>query len=321
MENTYAATQTFLVNVALAEFSKLHPISNELHDEVHRCAYLKVLKDGEVFVSKGEYCREFFFVCHGLLIYNSTHNGKMFTTAFCKTGDYGTSISGLYGRQPSDDHIYSLGDTLLMVIGTDDMERWYGIYPAVNIIMRQMFEQNLKVAHGRANLIRMGTAKEKYAYYKNKKPEYVDTVPLEVIASFLGIKPSTLDKVIKEEGKNKVKETKEKELYNSLLRYMAEKKPYLSERMTLKKLAKDMRQTPHRISELVNKNSRLNFNDFVNGYRVAYIVDKLKHPASWKHLKLETLGITAGFRSRSSFYAVFKKHMGVSPSAYISQEG
>lgn len=314
-----AATKTFLVNAAIAAFEKLHPVSQAMRKEVHECTYFKILQDGEVLVEHGGFCREFFVVCHGLLIYSSLYNGKSFTTAFCKPGDHGTSISGLYGAAPSEDRIHAIGQTLLLLIGTDDIQRWYGIYPETNVIMRRLFEQNLKIAHGRANVIRIGTAKEKYAYYKRNKQEYIDAVPLEAIASFLGMKTSTLEQVIKEEESTKARESEAKSLYERLLGYMAEKRPYLSENLTLKKLAGAIGQKPHHISELVNKNGKMNFNDFVNGYRIAYVLEKLKHPEAWKHLKLETLGKSAGFKSRSSFYAVFKKHMGVSPSVYFQQ--
>ncbi|MEL6193742.1 MAG: helix-turn-helix domain-containing protein, partial [Bacteroidota bacterium] len=58
-----------------------------------------------------------------------------------------------------------------------------------------------------------------------------------------------------------------------------------------------------------------NFSDYVNAYRVEEVIRLLNHPdfASYSFL---ALGLEAGFNSKSTFFSVFKKMTGKTPSEY-----
>ena len=55
--------------------------------------------------------------------------------------------------------------------------------------------------------------------------------------------------------------------------------------------------------------------DFVNSYRVEEVQRRLVDPSS-AHLTVLAIGLEAGFNSKSSFNAVFKKHTKMTPSQY-----
>jgi AraC-like DNA-binding protein len=60
------------------------------------------------------------------------------------------------------------------------------------------------------------------------------------------------------------------------------------------------------------------FNDFINEYRVEYIVKRL-HSDDWRGLTLEGLAFEAGFSSRTTFFLAFKKVHNMSPSQYVNK--
>ena len=310
----------FLVSQVLQQFALLHPVSQALQEEMYQYAYLVELADGEVLLEQGAFSKTFYMVCEGLLICESSRNRKKITTWFSKPGDCATSVSGLYGLAPSAERIYAYSKTLLVAIDVAHVQRWYELYPESNVIMRKVFELYFQAAQNRASIVRMGTAQEKYAYYKKSQPDYVAAVPVEAVASYLGMKTSTLAYIIKEEEKQFRKDAHIAQDYKKLLQYLEEDKAYLQDSLTLKDLALQLEKSPHRLSELINKKSGKNFNDFINSYRISYIQERLKNKEEWQHLKLEALGREAGFKSRSSFFSVFKKHLGISPAAYISGE-
>jgi AraC-like DNA-binding protein len=53
----------------------------------------------------------------------------------------------------------------------------------------------------------------------------------------------------------------------------------------------------------------------VNGYRVAAFLERL-NDANYSNLSLVGIATDVGFSSKSSFYATFKKHKGVTPTEY-----
>lgn len=101
-----------------------------------------------------------------------------------------------------------------------------------------------------------------------------------------------------------------------LLAFMTTSEPYLDSELSLAALSDQVAMTPREVSELVNQSLGLHFFDFVNGYRVRKAQELLL--ATPRRSVLEVL-YTVGFNSKSSFNTAFKKHAGLTPSAYRSQ--
>jgi AraC-like DNA-binding protein len=64
----------------------------------------------------------------------------------------------------------------------------------------------------------------------------------------------------------------------------------------------------------------MNFNDFVNYYRVQAVVEKLKM-GEQKTQTLLSIAYDCGFNSKATFNRAFKKAMGTSPKNWMEQEG
>jgi AraC-like DNA-binding protein len=62
----------------------------------------------------------------------------------------------------------------------------------------------------------------------------------------------------------------------------------------------------------------MNFSEFLNFHRIEKVKEFLKSSEAKKYT-LVTLAEVAGFNSKSSFNATFKKMVGVTPSAYKNQ--
>jgi AraC-like DNA-binding protein len=106
-----------------------------------------------------------------------------------------------------------------------------------------------------------------------------------------------------------------RDLLNSLLAHMDTEKPYHRGDLTLQDLADALGVAPHLLTEVLNTRLERSFYDFVNGYRVREVQARIADPAS-AHLSLLAIGLEAGFNSKSTFNAAFKKHAGQTPSEY-----
>ncbi|MGI6394157.1 MAG: ligand-binding sensor domain-containing protein [bacterium] len=96
---------------------------------------------------------------------------------------------------------------------------------------------------------------------------------------------------------------------------MKKEKPYKNQDLTLPELAEKLGLSPNILSQVINTNYGKNFYNFINTYRVDEVVELMKTP-SMKNRSILDLAYEAGFKSKTTFNAVFKKQMEVTPSEY-----
>ena len=102
--------------------------------------------------------------------------------------------------------------------------------------------------------------------------------------------------------------------YEQLLTLMKDEKPYQDSDLHLKDLAKMMNVSSAILSQVINQNAAMNFNDFVNRYRI----EEARRLLSNKELLVKQVMYDSGFNSTSTFNEVFKKSTGMNPSKYRS---
>lgn len=103
-----------------------------------------------------------------------------------------------------------------------------------------------------------------------------------------------------------------------LLQFMEEEKPYLNGKLSLKEVAEKINISTNHLSQVINENLEKNFFDFVNGYRLDLVKQKIKNPSN-KKFTLLSLAYECGFNSKSSFNSIFKKHEGMTPSEFLNK--
>ena len=96
---------------------------------------------------------------------------------------------------------------------------------------------------------------------------------------------------------------------------MKSHKYYLNQDLTIYDLSKEMEIPPRLLSTCINQKIGVNFNEWVNNYRVEKALDLLKDPSKI-HYSIEGIGEDAGFKSRSAMYTAFKKMTGHSPGHF-----
>lgn len=69
------------------------------------------------------------------------------------------------------------------------------------------------------------------------------------------------------------------------------------------------------LSSMVNAIIKRSFIDYINGCRLADVKKNL-HSEEFEHYTIVSVGLEAGFNSKSAFYTAFKKHTGLTPSRF-----
>jgi AraC-like DNA-binding protein len=88
--------------------------------------------------------------------------------------------------------------------------------------------------------------------------------------------------------------------------------------LSLDKLARILGHPARQVSQVINSESGKSFKQFINEFRV----DKAKsllNDQTQQSLSIEVIALLCGFRSRSTFYEVFRKETGMSPGDFRSR--
>jgi len=106
------------------------------------------------------------------------------------------------------------------------------------------------------------------------------------------------------------------EIEETVRKHLEEKKSFLQHGYTLKMFSEETQIPVHYLSGFINKYYKMNFNDFINEYRIIFSIDKLLKK-EWMYKKLETIANEAGFNNRNTFISAFKKVTGIKPSEFL----
>lgn len=103
--------------------------------------------------------------------------------------------------------------------------------------------------------------------------------------------------------------------HEDLLRLMENQKPYQKLDLQLGDLAESLSISPGYLSQIIKEKEGRNFFEFVNHYRVEAVKRCLVNP-EYQQYSIMGIALECGFKSKSTFYPLFKQYTGYTPSAY-----
>lgn len=131
----------------------------------------------------------------------------------------------------------------------------------------------------------------------------------QLIAKLTAVKLKQISK------KNVLTITNDNGYYKELNYLLETEKIYQNPELSLNSVAERLNISQTYLSQMVNTLTDVNFSEYINTYRVEQSKKFLTH-ASYSRYPILSIGLEAGFNSKSSFYAAFKKQTGTTPSQY-----
>jgi AraC-like DNA-binding protein len=101
----------------------------------------------------------------------------------------------------------------------------------------------------------------------------------------------------------------------SLNAYVENEKVYLNPEISLEILSKSVNIPRHHISQVINLQLNVNFNDYINLQRVEHAKRELLNPSK-QHLTIAAIAFESGFNSISTFNEAFRKNTAMTPSEF-----
>jgi len=110
----------------------------------------------------------------------------------------------------------------------------------------------------------------------------------------------------------------DKEIFDKINLKMIDEQLYLDPELSLESMSQSINVNPKALSKAINNMAEMNFNNFVNDYRIKEAVRILASPQKADYV--EKLYVKVGFASRAPFYVAFKKNTGLSPAEFKSAQ-
>lgn len=158
-----------------------------------------LLKKGEVFLEEGRSCDKLCFVQSGFLrIFTETEN-KQITQWIAPHGYFVTDLSGFIFEKMSRWTIEALTDTRLFYIDRNKYEKLNTFIPQWPELERQFIVHCFTTLEDRIFSHLSMTAEQRYHFFFQHNKELFHQVPLQYIASMLGMTPETFSRIRKKQ--------------------------------------------------------------------------------------------------------------------------
>ncbi len=104
-------------------------------------------------------------------------------------------------------------------------------------------------------------------------------------------------------------------LFKNIYDLVVEKQEYTNPQITVDYLARELGTNNKYVSTAIKDKTGMNFNTFVNTYRIEKAKKELRADDS-NHLTLEAIAENCGFNNNTTFYQTFKRNTGLTPTVY-----
>ncbi len=156
------------------------------------------LKKEEYFLEVGKKCNQVAFIKTGMLrIFYPNDKGEDTTCYFSLPNEFVTSFSSFTTQNNSTENIQAILPSELFVISKQDLETLYQTIPSTQEFGRKAAENMAIIMEKRISLFLNHTADERYQYLLKNNSILIQKVPLQYLASYLGISPQHLSRLRK----------------------------------------------------------------------------------------------------------------------------
>ncbi|MBB5637285.1 CRP-like cAMP-binding protein [Pedobacter cryoconitis] len=183
-----------LINYIL-KYSVLHELQIEL---IKSKAQMKVIKKGECFLEAGKVAKQLGFVLEGILRvcwYND--KGEDITRAFITENHFALNVSSFTNSTPSEVSFEAISDCKLLVFSKNSLIELEEAIACWKEIMSKVTSTALTNKLRISNNMLIQDGKTRYLEFLKIYPGLANRIPLSTLASYLGIKQSSLSRIRK----------------------------------------------------------------------------------------------------------------------------
>ena len=161
--------------------------------------HLSTITKGDYFLKTGKFCDKLSFIQSGLLRIYANSDDKEVTQWISKQGYFVTDLSSLLFQTPARWTIQALTDTVLYTINREDYIKIGHLVPKWHELEKLFIAKCFTTIEDRIFTHLSMTAEERYHLFFENNRELFNQVPLQYIASMLGMTPETFSRIRKKQ--------------------------------------------------------------------------------------------------------------------------
>lgn len=146
-------------------------------------------------LNQGEICRNVYFLENGLIRQFINEGNREVNTWFSKGGEFMTSMASFLKNQAATESIQTIEKTKVYWLSYDKLQEIYLRYPEFNLVGRLLIEKYYLEQEQRILMLQNLSAKEKIDLLMTRNPWMFQRIPLNHLASYLGITKETLSRL------------------------------------------------------------------------------------------------------------------------------
>jgi CRP-like cAMP-binding protein len=161
-------------------------------------AQLKIIIKGDYFLETGKIAKQLGFVIEGVLrVCYLNDQGEDITRAFISENHFALNIPSFNNKTPSEVNFEAVSDCTLLVFSEKDLTELAAVISCWNDIFSKIVAAALTSKLKISNNMLIQDAKTRYLEFFKIYPGLANKVPLSALASYLGIKQSSLSRIRK----------------------------------------------------------------------------------------------------------------------------
>lgn len=174
----------------------IYPMSDEGVSLLRPLLHEQRIKANTLMIRQGHLCREVFFVKSGVARNYTLCDGKEYTRWFAMDGDLLTSMFSFSRGLPAVASVEALTDMEVYTADIDKVKELIVNSPEWALWTSQYLIDGLYIIERRYTFLGQGDAYARYTnLQKMRSAKMLNFIPLQDIASYLGITPQTLSRV------------------------------------------------------------------------------------------------------------------------------
>ena len=149
-----------------------------------------------ILEEEGKIPRYFYFLLTGYCrLYYVDETGLEVTSHISSPGEFITPFLSFINQKVSKEHLECLTDCSLLRIKRTDLEKLISMSEAFKAFSLVVFQHAIASSLERADELATTDAETRYRKLMDTRPELVQNVPIQYLASYLGIKAPSLSRI------------------------------------------------------------------------------------------------------------------------------